>query len=253
MQELSDEELDRYARHIVLKEIGGEGQRKLLAASVLVVGAGGLGSPCLLYLAAAGIGRLGIVDDDRIALSNLQRQILYRTGDVGGLKVQAAQDALTRLNPGLTVETHELRLDDDNVADLIARYDIVADGSDNFPTRLAVADAALAARIPLVSAAIAQFEGQLGTFRGWEPDLPCYRCFVGDPGPRADINCADQGILGAVAGIIGTFQALEVIREIVGFGSSLAGRLLTFDAMSCESRILKLPKLASCPACAGRA
>lgn len=246
---LSDAQLDRYARHIVLKEIGGEGQRKLLSASVLVIGAGGLGSPCLQYLAAAGVGRIGIVDDDTVSLSNLQRQVLHGTADVGRPKVASAVDALRRINPDIDVMTHEFRIDAGNAAALAARYDIVADGSDNFSTRLAVADAALAARVPLVSAAVGSFEGQLATFKGWLPDLPCYRCFVGHDPRREETSCADQGVLGALTGVMGAMQALEVIREIVDFGTSLAGRLLLFDALAARMRTLSLPKDPACPTC----
>jgi molybdopterin/thiamine biosynthesis adenylyltransferase len=245
-----DDELDRYARHIVLKEVGGAGQTKLLAANVAVVGAGGLGSPCLLYLAAAGVGRLTVIDDDTVALSNLQRQVLFATADVGRPKTAAAGDAITRLNPDIVVTPRAVRLTPANAADLLAEHDVVADGSDSFATRLAVADAALTLRIPLVSAAVGPFEGQLATFRGWEPEAPCYRCFVGvDPG-RADVSCADAGILGAVAGVLGSLQALQVIRAITGFGSDSAGKLLLFDALSLRMRTLTLAKDPGCTACA---
>lgn len=249
--DLSDAQLDRYARHIILREIGGEGQRKLLAASVLVIGAGGLGSPCLQYLAAAGVGRIGIVDDDSVSLSNLQRQVLHGTADVGRPKVESAVDALSRINPDVDVMTYDVRIDSGNAATLVARYDIVTDGSDNFSTRLAVADAALAARVPLVSAAVGPFEGQLATFKGWLPDLPCYRCFVGHDPQREEASCADQGVLGALTGVMGAMQALEVIREIVGFGTSLAGRMLLYDALAARMRTLSLPKDPACPACGG--
>ena len=246
---LSDAQLDRYARHIVLKEIGGGGQVKLLGASVAVIGAGGLGSPCLMYLAAAGVGRLTIIDDDLVALSNLQRQILHGTGDVGRAKTDSARDGLTRINPDVTVRSEAVRLDADNAAALLAGHDVVADGSDSFATRLAVADACLAARIPLVSAAVGPFEGQLATFRGWERDLPCYRCYVGASPEGRDASCADQGVLGALTGVMGSLQALEVVREIVGFGTSLAGRLLLYDALAARMRTLRLPKDPACPAC----
>ena len=247
---MRDDQLDRYARHIVLKEVGGAGQAKLLAASVAVVGAGGLGSPCLLYLAAAGVGRLTVIDDDQVALSNLQRQVLYATADVGRAKTDAAGDALRRLNPDVAMTPVAARLTAGNAATLLAGHDVVADGSDSFATRLAVADAALGLRLPLVSAAVGPFEGQLATFRGWDGG-PCYRCFVGaDPG-RNDTSCADQGILGAVAGVLGSLQALEVIRQITGFGPDQAGRLLLFDALSLRMRTLTLTKDPACPACAG--
>lgn len=248
---LSDEQLERYARHIVLKEVGGEGQRKLLAARVLVIGAGGLGSPCIQYLAAAGVGTIGIADDDAVSLSNLQRQVLHRTKDVGKPKIDSARHAVERLNPDVRVEAHNARLTECNAAGLIAVYDVVVDGSDNFATRLAVADAALLTRTPLVSAAVGPFEGQLSVFRGWEADQPCYRCYVGAATDRAEATCAEQGVLGALTGVMGALQALETIRAIVGFGDGLAGRLLLFDALSMRMRTVTLPKDPGCPACGG--
>ena len=246
---MTDGQLERYARHIVLKEVGGAGQAKLLAANVAVVGAGGLGSPCLLYLAAAGVGRLTVIDDDTIALSNLQRQVVYATADVGRAKATAVSDALARLNPDVVVTPVARRLDAANAAALLAGHDVAADGSDSFATRLAVADAALSLRMPLVSAAVGPFEGQLATFRGWEHDRPCYRCFVGSAPGRDETSCADQGILGAVAGVLGSLQALEVIREITGFAPTRAGTLLLFDALSLRIRTLVLAKDPACPAC----
>ncbi len=246
---LSDDQLDRYARHIVLKEVGGAGQAKLLAANVAVVGAGGLGAPCLLYLAAAGIGRITVIDDDTVALSNLQRQVVYATADVGRAKVDAVAEALARLNSNVVVTPRAVRLDGDNAVDLLGGHDAVADGSDSFATRLAVADAALRLRIPLVSAAVGPFDGQLATFRGWEADKPCYRCFVGDAPGREDASCADQGILGAVAGVLGSLQALEVIRTVTGFGPDQAGKLLLFDALSLRMRTVALAKDPACAAC----
>ncbi len=246
---MSDGQLDRYARHIVLKEVGGAGQGKLLAANVAVVGAGGLGAPCLLYLAAAGVGRITVIDDDAVALSNLQRQVIYATADVGRAKTDAAAAALARLDPDVVVTRRPVRLDAGNAADLLAGHDVVADGSDSFATRLAVADAALALRIPLVSAAVGPFDGQLATFRGWEPGRPCYRCFVGDAPGREDASCADQGILGAVAGVLGSLQALEVIRAVTGFGPDQAGKLLLFDALSLRVRTVALAKDPGCRAC----
>ncbi len=249
--ELSDNQLDRYARHIILKEIGGGGQAKLLAANVAVIGAGGLGSPCLMYLAAAGVGRLTVIDDDTVALSNLQRQVLHGTADVGRAKTDSAQDALTRINPDIVVTPQRVRLDAGNAAALLSGHDVVADGSDSFATRLAVADAAHALHVPLVSAAVGPFDGQLATFRGWEADKPCYRCFVGDAPGRADTSCADQGVLGALTGVLGALQALEVIREITGFGPTLAGRVVLFDALSMRMRTLALAKDPACSACGG--
>nr|WP_295660704.1 molybdopterin-synthase adenylyltransferase MoeB [Polymorphobacter sp.] len=246
---LTDDQLDRYARHIILKEIGGSGQAKLLASTVAVVGAGGLGSPCLMYLAAAGVGRLTVIDDDTVALSNLQRQILHGTADVGRAKTDSAREGLARINSDAVVTQERVRLDADNAAVLLGGHDVVADGSDSFATRLTVADACLALRIPLVSAAIGPFDGQLATFRGWEAGLPCYRCYVGSAPGRDDTSCADQGVLGALTGVMGALQALEVIREITGFGPTLAGRLLLFDALSMRMRTLKLAKDPACPAC----
>ena len=247
---LSDAELDRYARHIVLREVGGAGQLRLKAAAVVVIGAGGLGSPCLQYLAAAGVGRLTVVDDDAVALSNLQRQVLHGTADVGRAKTDSAAEAVARLNPHVVVMCKAVCLDAGNAVELLAGHDVVADGSDSFATRLAVADVAQRLRIPLVSAAVGPFDGQLATFRGWEAGMPCYRCLVGGDPARAEASCADAGVLGALTGVMGALQALEVIREIVGFGTSLAGRLLLFDALEARMRTLALPRD---PGCAGHA
>lgn len=231
VRSLTDAQLERYARHIILKEIGGAGQKKLLGSSVLVVGAGGLGSPLLLYLAAAGVGTLGIVDNDRVSLSNLQRQIIHPTTSVGRPKTQSAVHTLARVNPDVRVIPHAERLNESNAEDLIGIYDIVADGSDNFATRFLVNDVCFAMKRPLVSAAIGQFEGQLSTFRAWEAGKPCYRClFPEAPPPDSVTSCAEAGVLGALAGVIGSMMALEAIREIVGFGDGLVGRLLMIDA-----------------------
>ncbi|WP_288410045.1 molybdopterin-synthase adenylyltransferase MoeB [uncultured Sphingomonas sp.] len=246
----SDAELDRYARHLVLREVGGAGQAALKAARVVVIGAGGIGSPALQYLAAAGIGTLVVIDDDRVDASNLQRQTLFTDADIGAHKVAAAAAAITRINPFVTVERHALRIDATNAAELIAGAQVVLDGCDNFATRLTVADAALAARIPLVSAAVGQFEGQLGVFRGWEPQLPCYRCFVGNDPARADASCADQGVLGALTGIMGSMAALEAMRAVVGFGDDPASKLLVADLLAFRFRTLTLPKDPGCR-CAG--
>ncbi|RDE07475.1 HesA/MoeB/ThiF family protein [Sphingomonas aracearum] len=249
---LTDEELDRYARHLVLREIGGRGQRRLKAARVAVIGAGGIGAPVIQYLAAAGLGTLRLIDDDRVELSNLQRQIVFGDADLGAPKVEAAARAASRINPLVQVEARQARIvGAAGAAELIAGMDVVIDGTDNFATRLAVADAALAARIPLVSAAVNQFEGQLGVFRGWEPDRPCYRCFVGDAPGREEDTCAEQGVLGAMTGVLGTLAALEVIRCIVPFGDDSAGKLLLADALSLRFRTLSLPKDPGCRWCAG--
>jgi len=249
VSELSDAELDRYARHIVLKDVGGAGQRALRAASVAVIGAGGVGSPCLQYLAAAGVGRLTIIDNDTVSLSNLQRQVLHGTPDIGRSKTDSARDALRRVNPHVEVVTHAIRLDESNAATLLGGHDVVADGSDSFATRLAVADAVHRLRIPLVSAAVGPFDGQLATFRGWEAGLPCYRCLVGAATEQPDTSCADTGVLGALTGVMGSLQALEVIREIVGFGDSLAGRLLLYDALAARMRTIVLPRDPGCAGC----
>jgi adenylyltransferase/sulfurtransferase len=243
---LSDTQLNRYARHIILKEIGGEGQRRLLDAHVAVVGAGGIGSPVLQYLAAAGVGRLTVIDDDAVALSNLQRQTLFETGEVGRLKVEAARETIARLNPDVQVRPLGLRLTAANAGELLAGADVIVDGCDNFATRLAVADAALALRIALVSAAVGQFEGQLAVYRGWEADKPCYRCFVGDDPDRPEASCADQGVLGALTGVLGSLAAMEAIRAITGFGEDSAGKLLLVDALSLRFRTIALPKDPGC-------
>jgi len=235
---LDAKELERYARHIVLREVGGPGQAKLKAARVLVVGAGGLGAPVLLYLAAAGVGTLGVVDDDDVSLSNLQRQVIFATADVGKAKVAGAASAVKSLNPHVDVQTHHVRLTADNALDLIARYDVVADGSDNFATRYLVSDACYFAKKPLVTAAVGTFDGSLTAIRAHEtrPDgmrNPTYRCLFPEPPPAGTVPaCAEAGILGALPGVVGSLMALEIIREIVGFGESLIGRLLMIDARS---------------------
>ncbi len=233
---LTADELERYARHIVLREVGGPGQAALQRARVLVVGAGGLGAPVLLYLAAAGVGTLGIVDDDAVSLSNLQRQVIHATPDIGRPKVESAAAAVARLNPHVAVATHAVRLGPKNALDTIAGYDLVADGSDNFATRYLVSDACYFAKKPLVTAAVGTFDGTLTTIRAHErgPDgkpNPTYRCLFPEPPPPGTVPaCAEAGILGALTGVIGSLMALEVIREIVGFGEGLVGRLLMIDA-----------------------
>ncbi|HZH08791.1 MAG TPA: molybdopterin-synthase adenylyltransferase MoeB [Microvirga sp.] len=235
---LTPDEIDRYARHLVLRDVGGPGQLKLKRARVLVIGVGGLGAPLVQYLAAAGIGTLGLVDNDAVSLSNLQRQVVHGTPDVGIPKVESAAEAVLRLNPYVAVETHNLRLTAENARALIGRYDVVADGSDNFDTRYAVSDACFFEQKPLVTAALGQFDGSLTTIRAHEtgPDgrpNPTYRClFPSPPPPGAIPTCAEAGVLGALAGVMGSLMAMEVIREIVGFGESLVGRLLMVDARS---------------------
>jgi molybdopterin/thiamine biosynthesis adenylyltransferase len=233
---LSSDEVERYARHLVLQDIGGPGQAKLAAAKVLVVGAGGLGAPLLQYLAAAGVGTIGVVDDDVVSLSNLQRQVIHGTPDIGRPKVASAESAIRRLNPHVKVDVHETRIAAGNGRALVRGYDIVADGSDNFATRYAVADACLAEGKPLVTAALGQFDGSLTTIRGHEsgPDgraNPTYRCLFPAPPPSGAVpTCAEAGVLGALAGVMGSLMAMEVVREIVGFGEGLVGRLLMVDA-----------------------
>ena len=238
LPELTPEEAERYARHILLRDVGGVGQRKLKAARVCVIGAGGLGAPLLLYLAAAGVGHITIVDDDTVSASNLQRQILFGTDDLGQGKALRAAEVLRRLNPNVTVEIRAERLNAANVQALIADADVVADGSDNFDTRYTVSDACFHAKKPLVTAAVGQFDGSLTTLRPFEtgPDgtpNPTYRCLFPDkPPPGAVLTCAEAGVLGALTGMVGSLMALEVIREIVGFGRSMVGRLALFDLMN---------------------
>ena len=251
---LSDDQLDRYARHIVLKEIGGPGQQTLLKSRVLIIGAGGLGSPSALYLAAAGVGTIGLLDDDTVSLSNLQRQVLFKTADVGRSKVLAGAEALGDINPDITVETHSVRLTPENADTLIAGYDLIVDGCDNFETRFAVNAACVKNRKTLISAAVGRFDGQLATFKPHEsaPDgraLPCYQCFVGEPPPPGFLpNCAEVGIIGALTGVMGSLLALEVIKELTGQGS-LAGQLLLFDGLSMDCRRIALPPDPNCPVC----
>lgn len=233
---LTPEEIQRYKRHLVLHDIGGQGQAKLKAARVLVIGAGGLGSPALLYLAAAGVGTIGVIDDDTVSLDNLQRQIVHTTASVGRPKVESARETLAHLNPHVTVETFETRLDAANAADIISRFDIVADGSDNFATRYLVSDACYFARRPLVHAAVGPFDGYLTTLKPYAADakgnpFPTYRCIFPEAPPAGMVpNCSEVGVLGAIVGVVGTMQATEVIKELTGVGESLAGRLLLYDA-----------------------
>lgn len=236
---LSPDELERYARHIVLREIGGPGQQKLKAARALVIGAGGLGSPILLYLAAAGIGTLGVIDNDTVSLSNLQRQILHGTADIGRSKVESAADAVRSINPHVAVEMHDMRLTAENAEELIANYDIVLDGSDNFSTRYLVSDAAFRARRPLVMGWLGTMDGAITTLRPYEDSRdkaapnPTYRCLFPEPPPDGTIpTCEQAGVLGALAGVVGSLMALEAIREIAPFGEGLVGRLLLIDARS---------------------
>ena len=249
--EFSEEQIERYARHIILPEVGGEGQAKLLQSRVLVIGAGGLGSPLLLYLAAAGTGTLGVVDDDFVDLSNLQRQVIHGTGRIGAAKVESARETLGEINPEVTLVTHQTRLNAENALELIADYDLVADGSDNFATRFLVNDACYFAKTPLVSAALLRFEGQISTFKAYlGGEEPCYRCIFREaPPPGLIPTCAEGGVLGAVAGAMGSIQAVEVIKELLGIGESLSGSLLIYDALTTTFRKIKVKPDPECPLC----
>lgn len=247
---LTDAQLERYARHIVLKEIGGSGQARLLSAHVALVGAGGIGSPAIQYLGGAGIGTLRVIDDDVVSLSNLQRQILYGTADLDRPKGEAAMAAVARINPDVKLVPINQRLTAGNAALLLRDADVIVDGSDSFATRLAVSDAATALRIPLVSAAVGQFEGQLAVYRGWEADKPCYRCLVGGDPARTEESCAEQGVVGALTGMLGSLAALEAIRALVPFGEDSAGKLVIADLLSLRFRTITVPKDPACPVCA---
>ncbi|WP_188656747.1 HesA/MoeB/ThiF family protein [Sphingomonas metalli] len=253
MDALTDLDLERYARHIVLREIGGDGQLRLKNATVAIMGAGGIGSPAIQYLAGAGVGTIRIVDDDTVDTSNLQRQTIYNGADLRTTKADAAAAFAMRLNPGVAASACRARIDAENVAALIEGADVVIDGTDNFATRLLVAKAAHAARIPLVSAAVGQFEGQLAVYRGWEAGKPCYRCLVSDDPDRVDRNCSEQGVLGPVTGVLGTLAALEAIRAIVPFGEDVAGRLLLVDLLSWRFRAIAVPPDPACPVCSDHA
>jgi molybdopterin/thiamine biosynthesis adenylyltransferase len=235
---LSASEIERYARHLVMREIGGPGQTKLKSARVLVVGAGGLGSPLIQYLAASGIGTLGVVDDDVVSLSNLQRQVIHGTPDIGAPKTRSVEDAVRRLNPHVRIEPQAIRLTGANAGQLVSRYDVVADGSDGFDTRYAISDACFHEKKPLVTAALGVFDGSLTTIRAHERNAngewnPTYRCLFPAPPPQGAIPaCAEAGVLGALAGVLGSLMAIEVIRQIVGFGEGLVGKLLMVDARS---------------------
>ena len=247
--DFNEEEISRYARHILLAEVGGTGQARLREAGVLVVGAGGLGSPLVLYLAAAGVGRIGVVDDDVVELSNLQRQVAHTTDRVGMAKVASAAAAARAINPNVTVVPHRTRIAAENALGLVSAYDIVCDGSDNFATRFLVADACVLARRTLVSAAVLRFEGQLAVFRP-HAGGPCYRCLYPEPPPPGLVpSCAEAGVLGAVTGVMGTLQATEVLKEIIGIGETMAGRLLIWDALATRFRTVGLRPDPHCMAC----
>ena len=246
---ITDQQLERYARHVILDEVGEEGQEKLLASRVLVVGAGGLGAPALLYLAAAGVGQLDIIDDDAVDLTNLQRQVIHTTERVGAPKPESAAVSIAALNPEVRVHTYDARLDAGNAPGLIEPCDLVIDGSDNFATRYLLNDACYFAKTPLVSGALLRFEGQLATFRAWE-GTPCYRCLFPTPPPPGSVpRCEEAGILGAVAGVLGTLQATEALKELLGLGESLAGHLLIYDALNTGFRRMAASRNAACALC----
>lgn len=250
MTDFTDAQVHRYARHIILDQVGGEGQAKLLDAKVLLVGAGGLGSPVALYLAAAGIGTIGLVDDDRVDLTNLQRQVLHATADVGRPKVDSGAEALHAINPDVDVVRIADRLSSANALELFGRYDVIVDGSDNFPTRYLANDAAYLTRTPLVHGAIFQFEGQASTFDTAREGAPCYRCVFAQPPPPGSVpNCAQAGIFGAVAGVIGTVMAAETIKLVLGLGDPLIGRLLLYDALESRFTEVRLARDPACPLC----
>jgi adenylyltransferase/sulfurtransferase len=247
--ELNEEQIERYSRHILLPEVGGKGQEKIGKARVLILGAGGLGSPAAYYLAAAGVGTLGIIDSDRVDLSNLQRQILHFTGDVDKEKVVSAAEKLRALNPGITVKTYPVQFDASNAREIVREYEIVLDGSDNFPARFLLNDACFFEKRPLVSGAILRFEGQVSVFDP-ENGGPCYRCLIPEPPPAGTIpSCQEAGVLGAVAGIIGSIQAMETLKVILGKGQPLTGRFLHFDGLSMTFDSFKLEKNPQCALC----
>ncbi len=251
MTALTDTQLDRYARHIVLKDIGGAGQARLLNGHVLLIGAGGIGCPAIQYLAGAGVGRLTVIDDDKVSLSNLQRQILFGSDDIGKAKVAVAAERVRQINPDVRFVGMEQRVNAQTPATLIDGVDVVIDGSDNFATRLIVNDLCVAAQVPLVSAAIGQFHGQLGTFRGWEADKPCYRCFVGDAHDPDDCDsCSEVGVLGAMVGVMGSLAAVEAMRVLTGFGDDQTGKLQIIDGLTLSMRAMRLPKDPGCSTCA---
>ncbi len=244
----SEDWIERYSRHIILAEVGGEGQQKIGKAKVVVLGAGGLGSPAALYLAAAGVGELGIVDNDEVDLSNLQRQVLHHTTDIGRPKIDSASEKLSAINPDIKIKTYKTFVNSTNIMDIISDYDIIVDGTDNFPTRFLVNDAAVMAKKPLVHGAILRFDGQAFTVLPHEG--PCYRCIFREPPPPGSVpNCSQAGILGAVAGIIGTIQATEVLKLIIDKGKVLSGRLLILDALDMTFRETRIRKDPDCPIC----
>jgi thiazole biosynthesis adenylyltransferase ThiF len=245
----SNEQLERYARHIILKEIGVKGQKKLLNGKVLIIGAGGLGAPAAMYLAAAGVGTIGIVDADEVDLSNLQRQIIHATADVGKPKVQSAKETMEAMNPDVKVNAIQEFVSSENIMDLIADYDFILDGTDNFPAKFLINDACVMAKKPFSHAGIIRFKGQLMTYVPGEG--PCYRCVFRDPPPKNAVpTCKEAGVVGAMGGVIGSLQAMEAIKYLTGVGELLTGKLLTYDALKMEFRTIKLPAhVANCPVC----
>ncbi|MDQ6962393.1 MAG: molybdopterin-synthase adenylyltransferase MoeB [Mariprofundaceae bacterium] len=251
MIDFTEEQIERYSRHIILPEVGGEGQSKLLEAKVFMIGAGGLGSPIALYLAAAGVGTIGIADADVVDMSNLQRQIIHDNERVGVMKVESAKQSIEKLNPDVVVKTYPYRIDADNVREIIREYDLVIDGCDNFPTRFLVNDACYMEKKTLISGAMFRFDGQVTTFKPHEDkEGPCYRCLYPEPPPNGLVpSCSEAGILGALAGAVGTIQSVEAVKEILGIGQSLSGKLMTFDALRMEWKKLRLRKDPACALC----
>ncbi len=244
----TNEQLERYSRHIILKEVGVKGQKKLLNAKVLIIGAGGLGAPAALYLAAAGVGTIGIVDADEVDLSNLQRQVIHTTNDLGKAKVKSAKETMEAINPDVKVNTYRTFVDSSNVMDLIADYDFVIDGTDNFPAKFLINDACVMAKKPFCHAGIIRFQGQLMTYVPGEG--PCYRCVFKNPPPKDAVpTCKQAGVIGAMAGVIGCLQAMEAIKYIIGQGDLLTGRLLTYDALKMNFHTIKVPRDCNCAIC----
>ncbi len=252
--DFTNEQIERYSRHIILPEVGGAGQAKLLAAKVFVLGAGGLGSPALLYLAAAGVGTLGVADDDVVELSNLQRQIIHNNERIGISKVLSAKQSIEALNPDVEVITHEGRLTEDNIREVISGYDVVLDGSDNFPTRFLMNDACYFEKKTLISGSMFRFDGQISVFKPHEGDYPCYRCLYPEPPPKGMVpSCGEAGVLGALAGVIGVLQAVEAIKVILGVGEVLAGSLIIFDSLGMNFRKVRVRKDPACALCSDKA
>ena len=248
MIEFTDEQIERYSRHIILPEVGGSGQQKMLEARVLLLGAGGLGSPAAYYLAAAGIGNLGIVDFDQVDLSNLQRQIIHSTERIGMLKTESAKKTIQALNPDVNVTLYNEKMDSSNIMNLIEGYDYIVDGSDNFPTRYLVNDACIMRNKTLIHGSIYRFEGQVTVFK--PGDGPCYRCLYPEPPPPGMVpNCQEGGVLGVLAGVIGNLQVVEVLKLVLGIGKTLVGKLIIYDALNTEFRNLRLRKDENCPIC----